>query len=103
MMLTGLLRVVTIVVVLCGAGPQAVCQTQEVDFSRDVRPILSDVCFGCHGPDAAQRVSEMRLDTRDGVFAAGTDGAAVSSRQPRTERTVSTDHISGRRCPNAAP
>lgn len=36
-----------------------------IDFNRDVRPILSDNCFACHGPDAAKREAELRLDLRD--------------------------------------
>ncbi len=36
-----------------------------VDFARDVRPILSDRCFACHGPDAAKREAGLRLDVRD--------------------------------------
>ena len=36
-----------------------------VDFAREVRPILSDRCFLCHGPDAAKREAGLRLDVRD--------------------------------------
>lgn len=44
-----------------------------VDFAREVRPILAEKCFGCHGPDDAQREGGLRLDTRDGLLAARED------------------------------
>ena len=34
----------------------------EVDFAREVRPVLARACFPCHGPDDAQREAELRLD-----------------------------------------
>lgn len=40
----------------------------QVDFSRDVLPILAENCFHCHGPDAKSRQAGLRLDTPDGAF-----------------------------------
>ena len=43
---------------------------QALSYNQHIRPILSDKCFKCHGPDANQRQSGFRLDTEDGAFTA---------------------------------
>ncbi|HUS08717.1 MAG TPA: DUF1549 domain-containing protein, partial [Bryobacteraceae bacterium] len=53
------LRVVWIF--LAGAGVAA-AQPATIEFNRDIRPILSDRCYTCHGPDQANRKSKLRLD-----------------------------------------
>jgi hypothetical protein len=42
---------------------------KPVDFDREIRPILADTCFSCHGPDDKQRMANLRFDTKDGMFA----------------------------------
>ena len=56
-----------ILALLSGFG--AFGQVRELDYNRDIRPILSDNCFRCHGPDAENQKSEFRLDTRENAIA----------------------------------
>src|SRR4051794_32274025 len=41
------------------------CAHAEVSFNRDIRPIMADTCFRCHGPDKSSRMAGMRLDQRE--------------------------------------
>src|SRR5215831_11189618 len=51
-----------------GCAPSA-AQTVPIEFNRDIRPILSDKCYTCHGPDESKRKSKLRLDTETGAKA----------------------------------
>lgn len=68
---------------------------EPIDFARQIRPILSENCFACHGFDPASRKGELRLDDREAAIAV-TDGhaAIVPSAPDRSElwrRIVSTE------------
>jgi hypothetical protein len=70
-----------------------------VDFERDIRPILSDNCFSCHGPDATKRMANLRLDTADGgAFSRGIIVAGKAAESHLFARVSATD---GKRMPPA--
>ena len=48
----------------------------RVDFNRQIRPILSESCYQCHGPDQNKRKAELRLDGREGLFRSA-DGTTI--------------------------
>ncbi|MEX2215817.1 MAG: PSD1 and planctomycete cytochrome C domain-containing protein [Phycisphaeraceae bacterium] len=50
--------------ILCGLGAAAFAEP-KVSFNRDIRPIVSDTCFQCHGPDEKERKAGLRLDVRE--------------------------------------
>lgn len=72
-----------------------------VQFNRDIRPILADTCFHCHGPDPGSRKASLRLDTEAGFFAPrklkdGSDGSPTIvkgniEKSPLYQRLITTD------------
>jgi mono/diheme cytochrome c family protein len=78
---------------LLSASASAADPPNSVEFNRDIRPILSDHCFQCHGPDAAQRKGDLRLDIEP--KANGENGVVIIAGQPEKSelwrRVNSTD------------
>src|SRR4029079_10819045 len=76
-----LLLVILPLLLVIGAGAFVLYGRQEanplvqqlpdsVDYNYHIRPILSDRCYKCHGPDASKREANLRLDTEEGAYAA---------------------------------
>jgi hypothetical protein len=73
----------------CFCGPFAAAA--PIDFNRDVRPILADNCFACHGQDAAKRKGKLRLDTREGQQKEGIIVAGKPGESELITRILSKD------------
>lgn len=77
--------------------------TAAVQFHRDVRPILSNHCYLCHGPDAESREADLRLDTRQGLYGEASSGdPIVKPSQPEASelwRRITAEHADERMPP----
>lgn len=63
------LRALAFVALVCLLAGSLPAVEAPVDFDREIRPILSNNCFACHGPDQGSRKAGLRLDTREGAMA----------------------------------
>src|SRR4051794_35904908 len=98
--LTAMRAATSLVVLALGAcwpgGPPAAGRAADpaggrqgaIDFNRDVRPILSNNCFQCHGPDAKTRKADLRLDTEEGAFADLGGHSAIVRGKPEASELI---------------
>ena len=76
---------------ICRAAPGA-----RVDYNHHIKPLLSDRCYACHGPDEKARKAKLRLDQKADAFRLAADGTAIikpgdSARSELYRRIVSTN------------
>src|SRR5258708_24770547 len=62
------------------ALPLSAAAAPRIDFDREIRPLFSDKCFACHGPDEKQRQVGLRLDTKEGGSRVLVPGDSAKSR-----------------------
>lgn len=69
----------------------AVHAQSAIEFNRDIRTILSDNCFACHGPDKNARQGDLRLDERQSALESGAIVPGSSAKSSTLERVLSED------------
>lgn len=81
--MTGLHRLLTTVAVVATTLlAESVAKSEPINFDRDIRPILSNTCYTCHGPDSNKRATDVRFDQRDGLFAELDEASVVLPGKP---------------------
>ncbi len=73
------------------AGAAEPALPSKIEFNRDVRPILSDNCFYCHGPDTNHRKAKLRLDLREEALKKEAFAPGKPDESELVKRLISTD------------
>lgn len=82
-------RLWTLTSLLAVVSSPVVAAESKIDFNRDIRPILSDNCYACHGPDEAHREGGFRLDRKDSAFGkADSDEVVIVPGKPELSELI---------------
>ena len=68
--------------------PRRLDAAEPIDFDRDIRPLLADACFACHGPDAAVRKADLRLDQRESALHSEVSPGPVTPGKPEQSELI---------------
>lgn len=80
-------RTELVVMVIC-MGSLGTLTADTIEFNRDIRPILADKCFACHGPDHNKREAELRLDSEEAAFAPRDGGPVIVPGKPEESELI---------------
>ena len=96
------LLVLSFLALAAGTGTASAADRPGLEYNRDVRPILAENCFPCHGPDSAARKADLRLDRRDAAIEAGAIApgdtevseliARINAKDPKELMPPAVDH-----------
>src|SRR5690349_7195023 len=86
------IRIALLGLALGGGIPAAITRAQDkLQYNRDIRPILVENCFACHGADSAARKADLRLDKRDAAIEYGAISPGKPDGSSLVERILSDD------------
>src|SRR5438105_5264030 len=74
---------ILIFLALCSTASGNPADAPVIEFNRDIRPLLADNCFACHGPDKNQRKANLRLDSEEEALADRGGYQAITPGQPQ--------------------
>ncbi len=69
LILTGCIAICVLLINACNTHTDSNAIPETISYNFDIRPILSDKCYACHGPDANKRKASLRLDIADSAYA----------------------------------
>ncbi|HEV7223691.1 MAG TPA: DUF1553 domain-containing protein [Pirellulales bacterium] len=79
------------VLAIAGCWASAAVAAEPIEYNRDIRPILLENCFACHGADSAARKADLRLDQREAAIASGAIAPGKPDDSELMRRILSTD------------